>query len=152
MGDSSYLNFSSPIGHLSGLDAKTITCKSTWLLFAGHRNPTVVSCTELRCRHLFSGWVVELQRNLRGGEGPPLPPQAPRRQNLKMNRVVLCILCPPPRVYTLYHPGWACPNVLVIFQQEGEGLPSWKESPCFRGQLQPGWVSQLTLSGVRGGP
>lgn len=101
MGDSSYLNFSSPVGHLSGLDAKTITWKSTWLLFAGHRNPTVVSGTELRCRHLFSGLVVELERNLRGREGPPLPPQAPRRQNLKMNRVVLC---PPPRVYTLYHP------------------------------------------------
>lgn len=137
MGDSSYLNFSSPVGHLSGLDAKTITCKSTWLLFAGHRNPTVVSGTELRCRHLFSGLVVELERNLRGREDPSLPPQAPRRQNLKMNRVVLC---PPPRVYTLYHP--AAPEGMCW------SFSSRRRKACLPGKSHPASGADCNLAGL----
>ena len=80
------------MGHLSGLDVETLACKSTWLLFTDHRNPTVVSDTQLRCRQLFRGPVVELEGNVRDREGPPPPPQVQRRQNLEMNGIVPCIL------------------------------------------------------------
>lgn len=79
--------------------------------------------------------MVELEGNLRGCEPPP---QALRRQNLKMNRIVRCILPPPPRVGTLCRPAVRGCRVGVSKPHGQVGhFPAQRRKDCLPGKSRP---------------